>query len=73
MNEEEKVVNNEEVKECIYKAIKYFRENKDEYDWYTCYGNLFVSVYKYNEDGEYWVVVADDYYDTYIPFEEEDY
>ena len=67
------VCNNKEVKECIHKAVNYFRENKDEYTWYTQYGNLFVQVYRYEGDENYWVLISNNYYDTYIPFESEDY
>lgn len=68
--------NNEEVKKCIRKGIDYFRNNKndeDSYTWYTTYGNLFVQIYKYSGDENYWVLVSNNYYDTYIPFEPEDY
>lgn len=65
--------NNEEIKKCIDRAIRYFRENKDDYNWYTCYGNLYVSVSRYEGDETYEVTVSDNYYETSIPFEEEDY
>ena len=65
--------NNEEVKKCIHKAIDYFRKNKDDYNWYTEYGNLCINVYRYDGDREYMIIVTDNYYQTYIPFEEEDY
>ena len=64
--------NNENVRECINKAIQYFRENKNEYSWQTCYGNLYIAVYRYEGDKNYWVVVSNNYYDTYIDFEAED-
>lgn len=65
--------NNEEVKKCIHKAINYFRNNKDEFCWYTHYGNLCIIVFRYGGDEEYEVMVTNNYYDTYIPFEDEDY
>ena len=65
--------NNEEVKKYINKAIKYFRENKDENNWFCCTGNLYIDVSKWEGDENYWVVVSNNYYDTYIQFEEEDY
>lgn len=65
--------NNEEVKKCIHKAINYFRNNKDEYSWFTCYGDLYICVYRYDGDEDYWVVVSNNYYETHIPFEDEDY
>lgn len=65
--------NNKEVKEAIHRAIDYFRKNKNEYNWYTCYGNLYVNVNRYDGDESYEVTVSNDYYETSIPFEEEDY
>jgi hypothetical protein len=57
----------------IKKGIEYFRKNKDAYDWYTSYGDLFISMYKYDEDKDYFVLVTKDFYETNIPFEAEDY
>ena len=65
--------NNKEIKECINKAIKYFRANKDCYNWNTCYGNLFVNVCRYDGDESYEVIVSNDHYSVSIPFEDEDY
>lgn len=65
--------NNKEVKKAIYKAIDYFRNNKDDYHWFTACGNLYVDVCKYEGDESYEVVVSNDYYETSIPFESEDY
>ena len=65
--------NNEEVKRCIRKAINYFRKNKNEFVWYSAYGNLYIFVLRYGGDEEYNVIVTNDYYDTHIPFETEDY
>ena len=65
--------NNEEVKKYIHEAIEYFRKNKNKYNWYCCTGNLFVAVWRYDGDESYWVAVTNNYYETYIEFEEEDY
>lgn len=65
--------NNEEVKKCIYRAIDYFRNNKNEYHWFTACGNLRVDVSKFDGDENYEVMVTKDYYETYIPFEKTDY
>ena len=65
--------NNEEVRECIRKAIKYFRENKEEFAWITAYGNMVVSVYRWVGDEAYEVIVGNNYYNTYLSFENEDY
>ena len=67
------ICNNEQVKKYIHNAISYFRENKEEFAYATGSGNLTVHVYRYSGDEEYYVVISNDYYDTYIPFENEDY
>lgn len=65
--------NNEEVKRCIHKAIDYFRKNKNEFYWFAATGNLNIDVTKYSGGESYEVIVTKDYYETSIPFEEEDY
>ena len=65
--------NNEEIKNAINRAINYFRKNKNEYHWCTCTGNLYVSVCRYEGDESYEVTVSNNYYETSIPFEDEDY
>ena len=67
------VFNNEEIKKCINDAIEFFRKNKDAYHWFTSYGNLYISVRKFEGDEEYDVMVTDRHWETYIPFEPEDY
>lgn len=66
-------VGNEEIIKEIRKGVEYFRKNKDEYCWYTSYGDLFVILFRYADDEEYLVVVTKDFYEGYIPFEGEDY
>lgn len=56
----------------IKKAITYFRNNKNEWCWYTSHGDLFLVVFRNEEDDEYFVLVTKDFYDTYIPFADED-
>lgn len=65
--------NNEEIKKCICKAIEFFREYKNAHDWFTEYGNLYIHVNRWEGDENYWVVVSNNHYDTYIQFEEQDY
>ena len=68
-----KCCDNENVKKEINRAIEYFRQNKDEWHWYTCYGNLHISVDRLKGDENYDVFVTDRHWETYIPFEQEDY
>lgn len=65
--------NAEEVKKEIKRAIEYFRKNKNEFDFFSLCGNLFVTVHRYEGDESYNVVVSNDLYDVDIPFETEDY
>lgn len=65
--------NNKEVKKCIKKAIDFFREHKEEYFWFSEYGNLYINVMRCDGDKDYCVFVSNDYYNTYISFEDEDY
>ena len=65
--------NNKFVKECINKAIDHFREYKDEFAYYTGTGSTMVYVFRLTGDEEYEVVVTDNHYSTYIPFEKIDY
>ena len=65
---------NEHVREYIRKAIKYFRENKNEYSYGGhITGNLYISVYRYSGDEVYDVYVSNDFHHTVILFEAEDY
>ena len=65
--------NNENIKKEINRAIKHFRQNKDEWHWFTSYGNMFVLVNRLEGDEAYDITVTDRYWGTYIPFEPEDY
>ena len=49
------------------------RKNKEEFAWTTEIGNLYMTVFRYDGDENYYVVVSNNYYGTYIPFESADY
>lgn len=66
-------VDNDSIKKEINRAIEYFRQNKNEWHWYTAYGNLFIMVDRFEGDKEYNILVTDRSWETYIPFEQEDY
>ena len=66
-------VNSDKIIKGIQKGITYFRRHKDEYYWYTSHGDLFLIVFRYSGDEEYFVMITKDFYETYIPFEREDY
>ena len=57
----------------IKRSVEYFRRNKDEFAWCTATGDTFLTVFRFSDDEEYHVVVSKDHYETYIPFEKEDY
>lgn len=63
----------EEINKWIQQGIEYFRENKDEYYYFTGSGNALVHIYRFDCDKEYYVVVSKDYESSDVEFEEEDY
>ena len=65
--------NSDEIVKEIQKGIEYFRNFKNQFCWYSCYKDLFVLIFRYFEDEDYFVVVTKDFYETHIPFEKEDY
>lgn len=65
--------NNEHIKKEINNAITYLRNNKDGDYWFTTYGNLYILVQRFDGDNEYDIMVTDKHWETYIPFEPEDY
>ena len=67
------ICDNYNVKNNIERGIDYLRKNEDEYYWMSECGNLHVSIYKWDGDRQYEVLVTNDYYSTYIPFESVDY
>ena len=67
-------VHSEEIIKEIKRGIEFLRTSTDNDGyWYTSYGDLFVIVFKDDGDQEYYVLVTKDFYETYIPFEKEDY
>lgn len=66
-------MSNDEIKKYIAKAIINLRNFKEEYNWGFECGNLYLLVFRNEDDECYDVTVSKDYYSTYIPFEEEDY
>ena len=67
-------VHSEEIIKEIKRGIEFLRTSTDNDGyWYTSYDDLFVIVFKDDGDQEYYVLVTKDFYETYIPFEEEDY
>lgn len=66
--------NNEEVKNWIRKAIEYFRNNKEDYDYGGhVFGNLYINVHRWSGDEMYEITVSKDFYTMEIPFDTEDY
>lgn len=60
------------IEEYIRKGIEFFRENKDEFCWYTGTGDTRIFVFRYDGDEIYDIVVAKDFYETEIPFSNKD-
>ena len=65
--------NNETIREYIRESIKNLRENKECHNWGYESGNLYVDVTRLDDDEQYDIVVSNNYYSAYIPFEAADY
>lgn len=68
-----KEVTDQKVVDEIKRGIEYLQINKNEYYWFTSYGDLFLIIFKYDGDEECYVLVTKDWYDTNIQFEDDDY
>lgn len=66
--------NEETVRKYIDEFIRYLRNHHDEYfcGGYVN-GNTYVIVERFDGDNDYEVTVSNDFYQTYIPFDNEDY
>lgn len=62
----------DEIKKYIKIAINYFRNNPENFCYYTGSGDTMVVVLNYSGDKEYHVSVAKGYYDIEIPYTDED-
>lgn len=65
--------NNTEVKKYIQHGIEYLRSYKEEQNWFAHIGNLYINISRWEDDEDYWIVVSNNFYDTYISFESKDY
>ena len=65
--------NNKKINEWLKQAFAYFKENKDEFSWWTQTGNLRVEVHKFDGDKYYEILVTNNFYTTEIEFEHDDY
>lgn len=70
---EVKEIKSTEIVKEIKRGVEFFREHKNNYYWYTRYGDLFLIIFRYTDDEEYTIIVTKDFYETEIPFEVEDY
>lgn len=66
-------VDDNKVTEYVKDGIKYLRENKDEFSYFVTTGDVFVVVFRFEDDKNYLVLVTKDFYESYLDFEEEDY
>jgi DNA-directed RNA polymerase subunit M/transcription elongation factor TFIIS len=67
-------ISNEEIDKMVKDCIKRLRETNDKtvYSTFTECGNTYVAVNRYDGDQVFNVVVSKDYYETDVPFTEED-
>lgn len=66
-------LSNNKIEEYIRQGINHFRENKDDYYWFTETGDSHVEVKRYDGDEVYNIFISKNYYETDIPFSKEDY
>ena len=66
-------VSSEEIEKEIGEGVAWFRRNPDRWHWMTQHGNLTMHMYNYPGDGEFYVVVSKDYYDTFLKYKPKDY
>ena len=64
---------NDSVKGEIRRGIDFLRNHREQSDWMTAYGNLHIDITRHNGDENYVIFVSNNYYETYIPYEEIDY
>ena len=65
--------NNENIKKEVRRGIDFLRNNKEEFSWMAEYGNLYIEIKRFDGDENYEIIVSNDFYTTYIPFDFEDY
>lgn len=65
--------NSDEIIEDIQKGIEYLRKNKTEFYWSTSCKDMFLIIFRSQDENGYFIVVTKDFYETYIPFEGEDF
>ena len=63
----------DEIKKYINDGIEWFRKNPEAFVYTTGTGNTGIMIQNYSGDEEYHAIVTKDYYDTFIPYEKEDY
>lgn len=67
------VCRNDIVKKWINEGIEYLRTQKDEFYWLRATGNMYMIIFRLEDDEDYEIFISDSHYETYIPFKSEDY
>lgn len=67
-----KEIKESEILKSIKQGIEYFRKNKNEYIWYTAYGDMFLFIHRLEDDHEYYITVSKNFNELYLPFERKD-
>ncbi len=66
-------VKEDEINKNIQKGLEYLRTNKNEFYWYIQSGDLFLIIFRYEDDEEYTIMVTKDYFEANVSFEYEDF
>ena len=66
VNKNIKLLTDEEINQEIKKGIKFLQENSDREYHFISYGEMFLVILKFEEDGEYLVVVTKDFSEAFV-------
>lgn len=66
-------ISNEEIEKVIRRGVEWFRNNPEEWSWFTQFGDLTLHMYNYSGDEEFLVIVSKDYYETTLSYQPNDY
>ena len=65
-NKNIKLLTDEEINQEIKEGIKFLQENSDREYYFISYGEMFLVILNFEEDGEYMVVVTKDFSEAFV-------
>lgn len=67
------VCNTEHIRDVIKEGIEFLRANPDEWSWFYETGNLHLSIWALDDEKDYSIIVTNNFYSTFIPYNDLDY